>query len=119
MLTKPVYLIAAAIFAAALPGSTYSQSYPSRPIRIVVPFAPSGATDLVSRVVADRLGAALGQHIVVENRAGAEGTIALDAVAKASADGYTLVGRRIPLRSYHPFIASCRSIRRQAFRRSS
>lgn len=84
-------LIAAAIFATVFPSSAYTQSYPSRPIRLVVPVVPGGAVDIVSRVVAERLTAALGQQVVVDNRPGGDGTIALDAVAKASADGYTLV----------------------------
>ncbi len=91
MLTKLANMIAAAIFVIAIPGSVYSQSYPSRPIRLVVPFAPGGGNDVVSRVVAERLTAALGQQIVVDNRPGAAGTIAYDAVARASGDGYTLV----------------------------
>ncbi len=91
MLTKLIYTITTVILAAVFLGSAYAQSYPSRPIRLVVPLAPGGAVDIVSRVVAERLNAALGQHVVVDNRPGGDGTIALDAVAKASADGYTLV----------------------------
>ena len=87
---KPMCMIAAVILAVIFPGSTYSQSYPSHPIRLVVPVAAGGATDLVARVVAERLSAALGQQVVVDNRGGAGGTIGLDAVAKAGADGYTL-----------------------------
>ena len=91
MMTKPTHLIAAAILAAVFPGSAYTQTYPSRPIRLVVPLVPGGAVDIVSRVVAERLTAALGQQVVVDNRPGGDGMIALDAVAKANADGYTLV----------------------------
>lgn len=72
-------------------GITYAQAYPSRPIRLVVPAGPGGAIDIVSRVVAERLTAALGRQVVVDNRAGGDGMIGLDAVAKSSADGYSLV----------------------------
>lgn len=66
-------------------------AYPDRPIRLIVGFAAGGSTDLVARIVANKVGALLGQSVVVENRAGAGGTIASDAVAKSKADGYTLL----------------------------
>ena len=90
MLAKPTYMIAAAILAAVFPGSAYTQSYPSRPIRLVVPTVPGGAVDIVARVVGERLTGALGQQVIVDNRPGGDGTIGLDAVAKAGADGHTL-----------------------------
>lgn len=68
-----------------------AQDYPSKTIRLVVPFPAAGATDNVARVVAQKLGAELGQPVVVDNRAGAAGTIGSDHVAKSVADGYTLL----------------------------
>ncbi len=68
-----------------------AQAWPSKPVRLVVPYVPGGATDLVSRTIAERLTAVLGQQVVVDNRPGATGTIAFDGVAKSSPDGYTLI----------------------------
>jgi tripartite-type tricarboxylate transporter receptor subunit TctC len=68
-----------------------AQTWPTKPVRLVVPYVPGGATDLVSRTVAERLTGVLGQQVVVDNRPGATGTIAFDSVAKSTADGYTLV----------------------------
>lgn len=68
-----------------------AQTWPSRPMRLVVPYVPGGATDLVSRIVGEQLTTRLGQQVVVDNRPGATGTIAFTGVAAAEADGYTLV----------------------------
>ncbi len=68
-----------------------AQGYPNRPVRVIVPFAPGGATDIVTRVVAQRLTEVWGQTVVVDNRAGAGGNIGADLTAKANADGYTLL----------------------------
>lgn len=74
---------------AALPAWAQA-GFPSQPIRLVVPFTPAGATDVVSRLIASKISADTGWNFVVDNRAGAGGNIGLDAVAKAPADGYTL-----------------------------
>jgi tripartite-type tricarboxylate transporter receptor subunit TctC len=71
-------------------GAATAQSYPSKPIRIIVPYAPGGSTDVVFRILAPRLTEILGQSVVVENRPGGSSTIGLDAAAKSPPDGYTL-----------------------------
>lgn len=84
-------LKAAAAGAAALSSPAFAQAWPARPIKLVVPFPPGTSPDLIARVIAEPLGASLGQSIVVENRPGAGGNIGTGQVAKAPADGYTLL----------------------------
>jgi len=70
---------------------SFAQTWPSKPLRVVVPFTAASATDTIARIVAERLGSQLGQTLVVENRPGAGGTIGVGTVARAEADGYTLL----------------------------
>jgi tripartite-type tricarboxylate transporter receptor subunit TctC len=72
-------------------GASPPDKYPEKPIRFLVGFAPGGANDLVARVAAAKLSPRLGQQVVVDNRSGAGGNIAHDMVAKATADGYTMI----------------------------
>src|SRR5882724_2390308 len=75
---------------ALFPALALGQAYPSRAVRVIIPFAPGGASDFVGRILQPRLGELLGQQIVIENRAGAAGNIGVEAAAKAAPDGYTV-----------------------------
>lgn len=78
----------AVCLATALPAA--AQTYPERPVKLVVPYAPGGSADITARLVSDEWGKALGQSIVIENKAGAGGNVGVDSVAKSKADGYTI-----------------------------
>jgi tripartite-type tricarboxylate transporter receptor subunit TctC len=95
----------AALAASALVGPAFAQNYPDRTITMVVPFAAGGSTDLVARILAQKLTEQLGQSVVVENRAGAGGNIGAAAVAKAAPDGYTVLYGTISTHTLNPLMA--------------
>ncbi len=79
------------VLALAVSAEALAQAYPVKPIRMIVPFAPGGNTDIIARVFAPKMGEILGQQIIIDNRGGAGSTIGTDAVARAQPDGYTLL----------------------------
>src|SRR5258708_7798966 len=83
-------ILMAALFALAAT-LAHAQAYPSKPVRLIIPFPPGGSNDLVGRAVAAQLGERLGQSVVIDNRGGGGGTIGINAAAKSPADGYTLL----------------------------
>lgn len=100
-MTARTHARAGALLAAALmttAGAGLAQSYPSRPVRVIVPSAPGGSVDTLGRMISQKLSAALGQQFVVENRSGSGGVVGTEVVAKAPADGYTL------LMAYHSHV---------------
>jgi tripartite-type tricarboxylate transporter receptor subunit TctC len=88
---KTIVQALAMSFAVMGSGFALAQNYPAKPVRVVVPWPPGGANDIVGRIVAQRLGEQTGQQFVIDNRGGANGTIGADQVAKAPADGYTVM----------------------------
>jgi tripartite-type tricarboxylate transporter receptor subunit TctC len=87
---RHIVRLASLAAALTLPLSAMAQDYPNKPVRLIVPFAPGGTTDIVARIVSDRMGAALGQTVVVENKAGAGGAIGALEMIKSPPDGYVL-----------------------------
>jgi tripartite-type tricarboxylate transporter receptor subunit TctC len=87
----PSRLLKAAGMVLALSTAVAAQDYPTKPVRLVIPFPPGGSNDIVGRLVATQLGEKLGKQVIVENRGGAGGVVATEMVSKAEADGYTLL----------------------------
>jgi tripartite-type tricarboxylate transporter receptor subunit TctC len=83
--------VAIAICLAVFANAVHAAEYPARPVRLVVPFPPGGTSDILTRIIADKLGAGLGQQAVIDNRPGAGGVVASEIVAKATPDGYTVL----------------------------
>lgn len=117
MNAKRILCLAASIVMLAGTGIASAQQYPSRPLRMIVPFAPGGSTDIMGRLVGQRLGDALGQQIVVDNRGGAGTMIGTEIAAKSPPDGYTLLltnvaftinpglnGKRLPYYPHRDFL---------------
>jgi len=94
------------IFLFSFAGGVAAQVYPTKPIRMIVPVPPGGGADFVARSYASRLSDALGQQVVVDNRGGAAGIIAMEATAKAAPDGYTIIQTNISTISINPYIYS-------------
>src|SRR5215468_4953455 len=86
-----LHLAAGAAALTAVPRVAKAQAYPTRPVRIIVPFAPAGTTDIAARLMGQWLSEHLGQQFVIENRPGASTTIGTEVVVRAPADGYTLL----------------------------
>lgn len=84
-------LLATVLLALGMGGPAAAQPYPTKPIKFVVPYPPGGASDVTARILGQKLSEAYGQPVIIENRPGANGNIALDAVAKSAPDGYTIV----------------------------
>jgi len=80
-----------ALFAALIAGAAFAQAWPTKPIRFIVPYPAGGTSDILARTIGEKLGTALGQTIVVENKPGANGNVGADYVAKAAPDGYTFL----------------------------
>lgn len=88
---KKLFGIMAVIGAALLPAVSGAQAYPAKPVRLIIPFAPGGGNDILGRLIGGRLSEALRQQFIIDNRAGAGGTIGAELAAKSPPDGYTLV----------------------------
>jgi len=108
MLLKPLKLVLQGLLAVALSSASVlvlaQQAFPTKPIRLIVGFAPGGGTDIVARAIAPKMGEILGQSVIVENKSGAAGTIAADQIAKSNPDGYTLLVGHSNSNAIAPFV---------------
>ncbi|MEO7727106.1 MAG: tripartite tricarboxylate transporter substrate binding protein [Burkholderiales bacterium] len=105
MKTRALLISALCLLDAAW-GNALAQSYPTKPIRMLIGFPPGGGTDIIGRIVAQKLGEALGQQIIVDNRGGASGQLAAELVSRANPDGYTIMMAHIAAISILPSLVS-------------
>lgn len=105
---RTIHLLTAAL-CALLPAAAGAQGYPERPIRMLIPFAPGGATDIIARMIEPKMTRSLGQQVVVDNRPGAAGNIAVELTAAAQPDGYTLLVGNISTNSINPILFASRT----------
>ena len=94
----------AVLAALAFAGAAQAQTYPTKPVKLVVPFAPGGTSEVVARLVAAEMSKGLGQQMIVENKAGGAGNIAMQEVARAEPDGYTLILGHFGTLAVNPFM---------------
>src|SRR5678810_846296 len=92
------------LIALLFPMAAWAQSWPTKPVKVIVPFPPGGVTDSIARITADWLTQRLGQSVVAENRPGASGAIAAELVARADPDGYTLFSAATPQLAIVPYV---------------
>src|SRR5512147_1694787 len=102
----PLALVAMLGLAAFAPRPAEAQTYPYKPVRLVVPYAPAGATDIIARAAAIELSKTLGQPVTVDNRPGAGGNVVAEFVAKSAPDGYTMLMSASSLHGITPFLYS-------------